>query len=296
MQKYKFMEQPKENKRKVKQKLLHKYRLVILNEDTFEERVSFKLSRLNVILLVVFSSIILISGTALLIAFTPIREYIPGYSSTALKQKATRLAITVDSLETEVRKNEAYFKSIRRMLTGELDSVSRQDIEILDEANSLESEIVNLQASKEDSLLRAEVEQEDKYNLLEKATFQPNFTLFPPVDGEISEGYDADKKHYAVDIVTQKDEPVKATADGTVIFSEWTAETGYVIIIEHSFGLISVYKHNDSLLKAQGDLVKAGEVIAIVGNTGEFSFGPHLHFELWVDGYPINPADYLNFE
>ncbi|WP_127845966.1 M23 family metallopeptidase [Psychroflexus aestuariivivens] len=290
------MEQPKENKRKVKQKLLHKYRLVILNEDTFEERVSFKLSRLNVILLVVFSSIILISGTALLIAFTPIREYIPGYSSTALKQKATRLAITVDSLETEVRKNEAYFKSIRRMLTGELDSVSRQDIEILDEANSLESEIVNLQASKEDSLLRAEVEQEDKYNLLEKATFQPNFTLFPPVDGEISEGYDADKKHYAVDIVTQKDEPVKATADGTVIFSEWTAETGYVIIIEHSFGLISVYKHNDSLLKAQGDLVKAGEVIAIVGNTGEFSFGPHLHFELWVDGYPINPADYLNFE
>lgn len=296
MQKDKFMEQPKENKRKVKQKLLHKYRLVILNEDTFEERVSFKLSRLNVILLVVFSSIILISGTALLIAFTPIREYIPGYSSTALRQKATRLTITVDSLETVVQKNDAYFKSIRRMLTGDLDSVSRQDVENIDNVKTSEIETLNLQASEEDSILRAEVEQEDKYNLFEKATFQANFTLFPPVDGEISEAYNADEKHYAVDIVTQKDEPVKATADGTVIFSEWTAETGYVIIIEHSFGLISVYKHNDSLLKSQGDLVKAGEVIAIVGNTGEFSFGPHLHFELWVDGYPVNPADYLNFE
>ncbi|MFN2261449.1 MAG: M23 family metallopeptidase [Psychroflexus sp.] len=290
------MESSKENKRKVKQKLLHKYRLVILNEDTFEERLSFKLSRLNVILLVVFSSIILISGTALLIAFTPIREYIPGYSSTALKQKATRLTITVDSLENEVQKNEVYFKSIRRMLTGDLDSVSRQEIENLEQVKLKESQTIDLQASKEDSILRAEVEQEDKYNLLEKATFQANFTLFPPVDGEISEAYNADEKHYAVDIVTKKDEPVKATADGTVIFSEWTAETGYVIIIEHSFGLISVYKHNDSLLKAQGDLVKAGEVIAIVGNTGEFSYGSHLHFELWVDGYPINPADYLNFE
>ena len=290
------MEPPKENKRKVKQKLLHKYRLVILNEDTFEERVSFKLSRLNVILLVVFSSIILISGTALLIAFTPIREYIPGYSSTALRQKATRLTITVDSLETVIQKNDAYFRSIRRMLTGDLDSVSRQDIENLDEVKPKESTTVNLQASKEDSILRAEVEQEDKYNLLEKATFQADFTLFPPVGGEISEGYNAEEKHYAVDIVTKENEPVKATADGTVIFSEWTAETGYVIIIEHNFGLISVYKHNDSLLKSQGDLVKAGEVIAIVGNTGEFSYGTHLHFELWVDGYPVNPADYLNFE
>jgi murein DD-endopeptidase MepM/ murein hydrolase activator NlpD len=290
------MSSPKKNKRKVKQKLLHKYRLVILNEDTFEERLSFQLSKLNVIILTAISTLLLISGTALLIAFTPIREFIPGYSSTALKNKATRLTITVDSLTAAVEKNDAYFKSIRNMLTGQLDSLSTKDAYSINDTKPVDLETVNLYASQQDSILREKVEQEDKYSLLERATFNANFTLFPPVSGQISEEYNAEAKHYAVDIVTEKDEPVKATLDGTVIFSEWSVETGYVIIIEHSHGLISVYKHNNSLLKSQGDLVTAGEVVAVVGDTGEFSYGPHLHFELWVDGYPVNPSDYINFE
>ena len=290
------MSSPKKNKRKVKQKLLHKYRLVILNEDTFEERLSFQLSKLNVIILTAISTLLLISGTALLITFTPIREFIPGYSSTALKNKATRLTIAVDSLTAAVEINDVYFKSIRNMLTGQLDSLSIKEAYSINSTELVDAETLNIYASQEDSILREKVEQEDKYSLLEKATFNANFTLFPPVSGQISEEYNADAKHYAIDIVTEKDEPVKATLDGTVIFSEWSVETGYVIIIEHSRGLISVYKHNNLLLKSQGDLVTAGEVIAVVGDTGEFSYGPHLHFELWVDGYPVNPSDYINFE
>ena len=290
------MSSPKKNKRKVKQKLLHKYRLVILNEDTFEERLSFQLSKLNVIILTAISTLLLISGTALLITFTPIREFIPGYSSTALKNKATRLTIAVDSLMAAVEINDVYFKSIRNMLTGQLDSLSIKEAYSINSTELVDAETLNIYASQEDSILREKVEQQDKYSLLEKATFNANFTLFPPVSGQISEEYNADAKHYAIDIVTEKDEPVKATLDGTVIFSEWSVETGYVIIIEHSRGLISVYKHNNLLLKSQGDLVTAGEVIAVVGDTGEFSYGPHLHFELWVDGYPVNPSDYINFE
>jgi len=267
-----------------------------LNEDTFEERLSFQLSKLNVIILTAISTLLLISGTALLIAFTPIREFIPGYSSSILKNKATRLTITVDSLTAAVEKNDVYFKSIRNMLTGQLDSLKTKDAYSINDTKPVDPETVNLYASQQDSILREKVEQEDKYSLLERATFNANFTLFPPVSGQISEEYNAEAKHYAVDIVTEKDEPVKATLDGTVIFSEWSVETGYVIIIEHSQGLISVYKHNSSLLKSQGDLVTAGEVVAVVGDTGEFSYGPHLHFELWVDGYPVNPSDYINFE
>ena len=291
------MESPKKNSRKIKQKLLHKYRLVILNEDTFEERLSFQLSKLYVILLTVVSILLLISGTALLIAFTPLREYIPGYSSTALKNQATRLTMTVDSLSHVVEKNSTYFQSIRNVLTGQIDSIEAQKVySTTNDLPLVDPDTVNLTASQQDSILRVKVEQEDKYNLLEMATFSSNFTLFPPVSGKISDRYNVEQKHYGVDIVTKKDEPVKATLDGTVIFAEWTVETGFVLIIEHSFGLISVYKHNDSLLKSQGDLVTAGEAIAVVGNTGEFSYGPHLHFELWLDGYPVNPADYINFE
>ena len=123
-----------------------------------------------------------------------------------------------------------------------------------------------------------------------------NFVLFTPVNGEISEEYNAENKHYAVDIVVAKNTPVKATADGTVIFAEWTVETGFVVLIEHSYGLISVYKHNATLTKEQGDFVKAGEVIATSGNTGDLSTGPHLHFELWSDGYSVNPTNFIDFK
>lgn len=279
-------------KKKFSKKLLHKYRLVILNEDTFEERLSYKLTRLNVFVVVSLSIIVLIIATIVLIAFTPLREYIPGYASTAMRRKAVELSYRADSLQDKLQENRQYFKSIRKMLTG---NVMPKGIE--DSVSAGPDPIdVDFSPSKADSLLREKVEQEDKYNLLAKAVSKTDFTLFPPVSGIISQPFSLEDKHYAVDIVTEKNAPVKATADGTVIFAEWTAETGYVIILEHSYGLISVYKHNASLTKKQGEMVKAGEVIAIVGNTGEYTTGPHLHFELWSDGYPVNPTNFIAFE
>tara|TARA_R110002072_G_scaffold22615_1_gene79399 strand:+ start:233052 stop:233918 length:867 start_codon:yes stop_codon:yes gene_type:complete len=280
--------------KKIKKKLLHKYRLVVLNEDTFEERFSFKLNRLNVFVFSTIFAVFLIAFTTLLIAFTPLREYIPGYSSTALKKKAANLTFKTDSLKQVIDINEQYLASIRKVLTGDVKTVEFNKDSILEIAR-LDASEFNLSASKQDSLLREKVSLEDKYNPL-LVPSEVNYVLFAPVKGTISEAYDPKKKHYAVDIVTVKDAPVKATADGTVIFSEWTAETGYVTILEHKNNLLSVYKHNASLTKEQGEIVKAGEVIAIVGNTGEYTTGPHLHFELWSDGYPINPTNFIDFD
>lgn len=284
-----------DEEKKISKKLLNAYRLVILNEDTFEERLSFKLNRLNVFVLVALSGIILTGLTILLIAFTPLREYIPGYSSTALKKQAVELNFKTDSLQQVIALNEKYYQSIKKVLKGEVETVEFNRDSIIS-AIKIEVSQSGLDPIKEDSILRAKVDKEDKYNLFETATSQASFVLFPPVNGVISDHYDVEGKHYAVDIVVSKDTPIKATAEGTVIFAEWTAETGFVILIEHSKGLISVYKHNASLTKSQGDLVKRGEVIATAGNTGELTTGPHLHFELWSDGYPVNPTNFIDFK
>ncbi|SFC96150.1 M23 family metallopeptidase [Algibacter pectinivorans] len=289
------MADKKKKPKKIKRKLLDKYRLMVLNENTFEERLSFKLTRLNVFVFMSLLAVFLITLTYLLIAFTPLREYIPGYSSTALKKKATELSYKTDSLQRVIQLNDRYYESIKKVLKGDVNTVDFNKDSII-QAVKLEASEVDLKPIAEDSLLREKVDKEDKYNLFESATSTTNFVLFPPVSGTISEPYNAKEKHYAVDVVVAKDTPVKAAADGIVIFAEWTANTGNVIIIEHSYGLISVYKHNASLTKSQGDLVKSGEVIATAGNTGELSTGPHLHFELWNDGYPINPTNFIDFE
>lgn len=285
----------RKKEKKFTKKLLHKYRMVVLNEDTFEERFAIKLTRLNVFVIVSLSSILLIAGTIILIAFTPLREYIPGYSSAKLKKQATELSFKTDSLKQVIDVNEKYFASIKRVLTGDVKTVEFNKDSILDAFNDEVADLT-IKPTKQDSLLREKVDKEDKYNFFESAISPSNFVLYPPVNGNISEGYNVKEKHYAVDIIVAKDTPVKATADGTVIFAEWTSETGYVVIIEHSYELISVYKHNTSLTKEQGDIVKAGEVIALSGSTGEYSTGPHLHFELWSKGYPINPTNFIDFK
>lgn len=289
------MENEKKQKKKFTKKLLHKYRLIILNEDTFEERLSFKLTRLNVFVAVTLAAILLIALTTILIAFTGLREYIPGYSSTELKQRAAQLAYKTDSLQMVMELNNQYYNSIRKVLAGDVKTVHFNRDSMI-EAQQLNPEEVDLRPSKEDSLLREMVVREDKYNIFETATNKANYALFAPVKGPISEGYNLEERHYGVDIVTAKNAPVKAVSDGTVIFAEWTAETGNVIIVEHSYGLLSIYKHNASLTKEQGEKVRKGEVIATVGSTGEFTTGPHLHFELWSEGQPVDPTDFIDFE
>ncbi|MBT8245437.1 MAG: M23 family metallopeptidase [Winogradskyella sp.] len=288
------MTQKEKKKKQFKKKLLHKYRLVVLNEDTFEERYAIKLNRLNVFVLLALSGIVLVSFTTILIAYTPLREYIPGYSSTSLKKKATELTYKADSLQQQLLFNHRYYASIKKVLTGDITSAEFNKDSIIAAAKAEDIETVF--PNKEDSLLRAKADKEDKYNLFDSETNSSNFVLFPPVNGTISEGYNIEEKHFAVDVVIPETTPVKATADGIVIFAEWTVSTGYVIILEHNNELISVYKHNGSVTKAQGDLVKAGEVIALSGNTGELSTGPHLHFELWSKGYPINPTNFIDFQ
>jgi len=286
----------KVKKRKdIKRKLLHKYRLVILNENTFEEKISFKLSRLNVFVTGSLCIIGLIGLTILLIAFTPLREYIPGYSSTKLKRQATELTYKTDSLVNTLNYTNRYLENIRKVLKGDIEN-NEINRDSLFEQFKLDPASVDLSPIREDSLLRAEGALEDKYSLFEQNSDKSSLVLFPPLNGTLSERFNRQKRHYAVDIVAPLDTPIKSVANGIVIFSEWTAETGYVIIIEHKDGLLSVYKHNGSLNKSQGEIVRAGEVIASVGNTGEYTTGPHLHFELWDNGNPANPLDFIDFD
>ena len=289
------MPDDKSEKKTFKERLLNKYRMVLINEDTFEEKFSFKLTRLNVFIAGGFLTILLIVGTTLLIALTPLREYIPGHSSLKLKKEAANLIYKVDSLENILEVNNRYITRIKEVLIGDIAALSF-DRDSVFETVQLDREVNLMDNSLNDSLFRLEVEREDKYSFFEEAKKDVGVVFFAPVSGVISSSYNLKDKHYAVDVVVKVGTPVKAIADGIVIFSEWTAETGHVIIIEHSNGYISIYKHNGTLHKFQGDLVVSGEVIASSGSTGELTTGPHLHFELWNDGYSVNPVNFIDFE
>ena len=281
-------------KKQLKKKWLHKYRLVVLNEDTFEEKFALRLTRLNVFMFVAFSAIILILATTIFIAFTPLREYIPGYTSPKLQAQAIMLDNKTDSLYQIARMNDRYISSIKKVLNGEaaFESIDKDSIyaSVIAEQDSL-----RLAPSKADSLLRLKVENEDKYNLFEPATPVKNFVFSSPLEGVISSGYDRNIQHYAVDIAVSTGTAVKAVADGRVVLASWTSDSGYVVILDHGNQILSVYKHNDALTKKQGDFVKAKEVIARSGSSGELSTGPHLHFELWNDGSPIDPTNFIDF-
>ena len=284
----------KTNKKKLQKKLLHKYRLVVLNEDTFEERFAVKLTQLNVFFLSSLAAIILVTLTTLLIVFTPLREYIPGYSPTALQKQALELDSKTDSLLKSINMNDAYINSLKSVLSGEVSAVVINKDSIFKAAQA-DTDVLELNPSKADSLLREKVRNEDKYNLFESATSDKDFVFFPPVNGSISSGFEPNEKHFAVDIVVPTNTPVKATSDGRVLFASWTSDAGYVIIIDHGDELVSVYKHNSSITKSQGDFVRSREVIAISGASGELSTGPHLHFELWSNGTPLNPTNFIDF-
>ena len=282
-------------RRKLHNKLFTKNRLVILNEETFEELFSFKLNLMNVFVAATLGAILLISFTTFIIAFTPLREFIPGYSSSKLKRDATELALKSDSLTLALKKNEAYIASIKKVLTGDLDYTKfSKDSLLVSETETVEED--DLQPSKDELKLRETVNQEDKYNLFEKAKPKVSIVLFAPAKGIITEKFNPKNKHFAVDVALAKNTPIKATLSGTVIFADWTPSTGNVIIIRHNNGFISAYKHAASLTASQGDAVKTGEVIALAGSTGSESTGIHLHFELWKDGFPIDPSIFIKFE
>ena len=278
----------------IKKKLFTKNRLVILNEDTFEEIFSLKLNLMNVFVGVTVISIVMIALTTYIIAFTPLREYIPGYASTKLKREATENAIKTDSLQKAFDANNAYLASVKKVLTGDLET-AQLNRDSITAAEHNQAVATHFEPTEAEMKLRGQVALEDKYNLFEKAQPKVNLVLFAPVKGHIIEAYNPKNKNFDVAVALPKDTPVKSVAAGTVLFADWTPTNGNVIIIRHNDGIISVYKKAATLTKEQGDTVKSGEAIAIAGeSTG--GQGIRMEFELWKDGYPINPTQFIDFE
>tara|TARA_E500000081_G_C6134078_1_gene355547 strand:+ start:720 stop:1598 length:879 start_codon:yes stop_codon:yes gene_type:complete len=288
------MADKKNKKRLWIQNLLNQYRMIVINEKTFNEELSFRLTRLNIIVVAILIITFIFIGAFFLVAYTPLKEFIPGYTSTKLRKDAIRNSFLLDSLSSEFLKQHQFIKAMKSALIGE----AKPDDRTLGAINNNNLEILNTEERtlvKADSLLRLQVTQEDKYNVMPNLQGNVKFMLFSPASGIISQPFNNEIKHFAVDIALAKDVPIKSVAPGAVILADWTADTGYVIVIKHDYGLLSVYKHNASIQKSQGDLVEAGEVIAYAGDTGELSTGYHLHFELWIDGYPVDPTNFIDF-
>ena len=283
-------------------KLRNKYRLVILNDESYEEKFSFRLSRLNVFVTIGFTAILLITITIFLIAFTPLREYIPGYTDVTLSRRINDLLEKTDSLENVSKQKAAYLANIRRIIEGE--DIPYDSLGTIPQTSAPDPDQINYTRSVEDSLLRQDYRVETSFDLYCNDNDELNSSrqslssqfFFNPLEGIVTSEFDLGGKHYGIDIVSKPNETVKATLDGTVIFADWSIETGYTIAIQHQGNFISVYKHNSVLLKEQGAFVKAGDPVAIVGESGELSTGAHLHFELWYNGTPVNPRDYVAFK
>ena len=275
--------------------LYKQYKVVVSNDRTFEERLSFKASKLGIFLTSFLYTAALIGATICLIFFTPLKEYVPGYSSLELLKSTTEQSFKLDSIIKATELNNQYYNSIKKVLIGELDTIVFNKDSIINEINA---EILSskLSPSKEDSLLRGYIDEQDKFNLTSNQLLIENKILFQPVQGEITQNFNKKEDHFAIDIAVDEGTPIKAISEGRVLFSDWTVQTGYVIIIDHGDMLISVYKHNSSLVKKQNEMVNAGEIVALSGNHGTLTSGPHLHFEVWKNGTPIDPMQLFNFK
>jgi murein DD-endopeptidase MepM/ murein hydrolase activator NlpD len=284
----------KEKKKKLIEKLKNRYRLIIYNDSTYQTAWSIKLTRLKVFTFFGIGGLLLILFTILMIAYTPIREFIPGYPSSEVRQLIVHNAVLVDSLEEQLQIRDNYFDKIRILIEGDVP----QDPDFVTDTaippNNLQINYYN-----HDSVFKQKILEEQLNLSIQKENPQSrniaNIHFFVPLKGMITNKFDVQSDHRAVDVVGLPNSRISAVLDGTVIFAGWTAETGYVIYLQHENDLVSVYKHNAELLKDVGDQVKAGEAIAIMGNTGELTTGPHLHFELWNRGIAIDPEKYIDF-
>ena len=269
----------------------NKFRLVILNDDTFEELLTLRLSPLNVFTFSVFAIVFTIAITSVVIAFTPLKELVPGYASSKIRRQAIELSLKTDSLEGVLRQNERYVGGIQRILQGDVIDSVVQDVASEDTATN--TAVLLSSPSPTDSAFREWVEGETAFSLEQRSAELDIPQLLAPVEGVVTSSFDRTMGHFAVDVASTKNTPIKSCYEGIVVFADWTSENGHIIIVQHENNLVSAYKHNSALLKDVGDYVRSGEAIAIIGNSGENSTGPHLHFELWYDGSAINPEDYI---
>lgn len=281
-------------KKKIAQ-LRYKYKISITNDETFESLFSIKLSKLNLFSLITSFTILITILIILLIAFTNLKQFIPGYDQN-LRQNIINNSIYIDSLKMELQKRDRFFESINRIVNDKV------KLEIIPENNidTTNNNLYNIdfETTAEESKFRSVIEEQERFNLLlsdKEKISNTEYKFFPPIKGLISQQFDAMNNHFGIDIVAKQDTKISTVLDGTVIFTGWTVKTGYVISIQHSNNLLSTYKHNSVLLKKVGEHVKAGEAIAILGNTGELTSSTHLHFELWKEGKALNPELFIKF-
>jgi murein DD-endopeptidase MepM/ murein hydrolase activator NlpD len=278
-----------------------KYRLIIVDDETYEERTSFKLSRLNVLTVIASASLLISVILLSIVIYTPAKELIPGYSDANAKREAKRALERADEMEEDLYKKDLYLQNVLRVLKGEV-SPTELESSTLPEVPENQRSNLNFNASVKDSVLRADVAAEERYNLhfsssesRSTITALSSLVFFSPLRGTVSSPFNIATEHLGVDVVAPDKTAIKTALAGTVILSTWSANEGYVIAIQHADNLISIYKHNSILLKKTGELVRAGESVAIIGNSGELSDGPHLHLELWYRGDPLDPQSYILF-
>lgn len=276
-------------------RLSDKFRLIIINDSTFEEVYRLKLTRFNLFIFWSAATLIFIAIIYSIIAYTPIRQLIPGYPDATMQRNIYYNAIKLDSLEHELVLRDQYFKTLNSIVSGR----APDNFENVKDS-SVNYDNLELSTSMEDSLFKQQFETEEEYNLglVDKHQTDDDISrlhFFPPVKGIVTNKFNARENHYGTDIVAATNEVVKATLPGTVTLATWTLETGHILQIQHENNLVSVYKHNAELWKQVGNRVEAGEPIAIIGNSGELTTGPHLHFELWYNGAPMDPEDFIIF-
>lgn len=269
-----------------------RHNLIIQNEENFSEKATYKFTYAKIIFFA-FLIFLLLMALAFYLVNTGLKQWFdPRYASQQNRIELVEMRRSLDSLEIELDERDNYIQNIKRILSGEVE-------EPLDESTNipLQTSEPNERFSEIDSAFKSEFETGGDFllNAIDDNLELREVYFFSPITGFISAPFDPIDEHYGIDVVSKKDEPVKCIADGTVVFADWTQGDGYVIAVQHRQNLISVYKHNSSLAKEIGSIVTAGEIVAIIGNTGERTSGPHLHFELWYDGAPVNPEEFISF-
>lgn len=276
--------------------LRNKYRLVILNDDSFAEKFSLRLSPLGLIILLGSVTIVMTTLVISLVAFTPLREYIPGYGNVDDRKDILVLSAKADSLENTLASRDWYINNLLNVFSGKTEGKTAKPVK--DSTGKYAN--IDIKPSDQDMKLRSDIESNQLESTSDKVSANKinalsNFFFFTPIKGIITTSYNIKEEHFGTDIAAKENELIKATLDGTIIFAGFTTDDGYVTQIQHNNNITSVYKHQSGITKKVGDFVQAGEPIGVVGNSGENSKGPHLHFELWYNGFAINPQDYVVF-
>lgn len=269
------------------------FRLSLVDDMTHRVLWFRRFSRVRFLVTVISAAVVLLIGIFCLIAFTPIRTFIPGYPDARSKRQAIQNAMRIDSLETQILQWELYTENLKRVVSGEepvrLDSLIKR---ISQEREAADPAFL----ASRDSLLRARVQEEEQFRIPQSRRDLPieGIHFFTPLKGVISQGFDA-RKHPYLDITAPAGSVVTAILDGTVVFSDWDEGAGYTLAIQHNGDLLSIYKHNQKLLKGTGERVTAGMPVALVGGSGSLTTGDHLHLELWYRGTAVDPAKYISF-